>query len=120
MIDCKKTGQFLGTLAGRGKPQHMGLVTMYPEGFDTYRFDEVEIGAMSTPAETDQLYYVRVVDTQTRPGAAPYSIDGARQPDGTWKQAVVRTPLFTLKTPHVRIIEAGNLVKVQVLARVKQ
>lgn len=120
VIDCKKTGQYLDGVAARGKPQHMGLVTMYPEGFETYRFDEVEIGAIATPAEVDQLYYIRAVDTEARPGAAPYSVEGTRQPDGTWTQAIVHTPLFTVKAPHVRMLEAGSLVKVQVLARVKQ
>ena len=44
---------------------------------------------------------------------------GRRQADGTYVDAVVTTPLFTLKAPKVRIVETGNRVKIQVLARVK-
>jgi hypothetical protein len=119
VIDVKKTGHSVGGLRARGKSQRLGLVAMFPEGFEAYRFDEVEIGGTAAPAEVDQLYYVRVVDTEVREGA-PYAVEGARQPDGTWKQAVVRTPLFTVKAPHVRVLEAPTLVKVQVLSRVSR
>jgi hypothetical protein len=33
---------------------------------------------------------------------------------------VVRTPLFTVTAPRVRVLEADSLVKIQVLARVKE
>ena len=49
-----------------------------------------------------------------------FTVEGSRQPDGTWKTAVVCTPLFTLRAPRLRIHEAGDLVKIQVLARVKE
>jgi hypothetical protein len=58
--------------------------------------------------------------TARRQREKPYAPDGTPQPDGTFKNAVLRTPLFTLKAPRVRILQAGDLVKIQVLARVKE
>jgi hypothetical protein len=121
VIDFKKTGQYVpGAIAGRPKVYRLGLINMYPEGIGAARFDEVEVSGLTAPAEADQLYFLRVVDTEWRGREKPYTVDGAQQPDGTFTHAVVRTPLFTLKAPRVRIVEAGNLVKIQVLARVKE
>jgi len=117
VVDCKPVKEALTHMPAHGKYQRLGMATLYPLGFDAYRFNEVEIGATTTPASSEQLFYLRAVDTQPRAGAAPYTIEGARQPDGSWKQAVVQTPLFTLKAPHLRIVEAGNLIKFRVLAR---
>jgi hypothetical protein len=40
--------------------------------------------------------------------------------DGTYVDAVVTTPLFTLIAPKLRVVGHANRVKIQVLARVKQ
>jgi hypothetical protein len=58
--------------------------------------------------------------TARRQREKPYAPDGAPQLDGTFKNAVLRTPRFTLKPPRIRILQAGDLVKIQVLARVKE
>jgi hypothetical protein len=55
-------------------------------------------------------------DWQSRKG--PFTITGAKQQDGSYKNAVVVTPLFTLKAPHVRVQERGTRVVIQVLDRV--
>jgi hypothetical protein len=119
VVDFKKTGQFVAP-ASRVRSWRVGLNELYPEGLGAVKFDEVELTGLSGPCETNQLFYVRAVDTEARADRKPYTVEGTRQPDGTWKGAVVATPLFTLKAPRVRIVEAGDLVKVQVLARVKE
>ena len=74
---------------------------------------------VKVPCNTDQLYYLKVVDTDSRLRKQAYTVAGERQADGTYVNAVVTTPLFTLKAPKVRVKESGNRVKIQVLARVK-
>jgi hypothetical protein len=121
VIDFKKTGQYVpGAIAGTPKVYRLGLINMYPEGVGTLKFDEVEVTGLTAPAEANQLYYLRLIDTDWRQREKPYTLDGTPQPDGTFKNAVLRTPLFTLKAPRVRILQAGDLVKIQVLARVKE
>lgn len=119
VLDFKATGQYLSTVAGKKDSYNLGLIYLYPDGLDPIKFDEVELSAITGPAEINQLYFIRTIDTLERKGAAPLKVEGVRQPDGSWKTAIVQTPLFTLKAPHVRIQESGNLIKIQVLARVK-
>ncbi|QOY85875.1 hypothetical protein [Paludibaculum fermentans] len=104
-------------IARPAKVYQLGLITLWPEGAGTLSFDDVEVSGLSGPSLSDQLYYVRAVDTSGARDKA-WSVEGAAQPDGTYRRAVVRTPVFTLKAPHVRVIETGDAVKIQVLARV--
>ena len=119
VLDFKATGQFLSTVATKKGVYNLGIIYMYPGGLDPIKFDDVELSAITGPAEINQLYYIRTIDTRERKGSEPLKVEGVSQPDGSWKTAVVQTPLFTLKAPHVRIQESGNLIKIQVLARVK-
>jgi hypothetical protein len=66
---------------------------------------------------TDQLYYLRIVDPEWKNRAA-YSVTGTKQPDGSYTNAVVVTPLFTLKAPRLRVRETGQRVRIEVLERV--
>ncbi|WP_321474076.1 hypothetical protein [uncultured Paludibaculum sp.] len=117
VIDFKKVSRPVNGTARPAKVYQLGLITLWPEGAGTLSFDDVEVSGLSVPSLSDQLYYVRAVDTS---GAREktWSVEGAAQPDGTYRRAVVRTPVFTLKAPHVRVIETGDAVKIQVLARV--
>jgi hypothetical protein len=118
VIDFKATGQYLTTVADKEGSYSLGYIQLYPDGLSPIKFDEVELSRVIGPAEINQLYYVRTIDTGLRKGTRPLTVKGTKQADGSWKNAVVRTPLFTLKAPHVRIKVAGNLVKIQVLSRV--
>ncbi len=73
---------------------------------------------VSMPSMSDQGYYVQAVDTEWRSRKRAYSVRGAKQQDGTYINAVVTTPLFTLKAPRLRIKETANRVKIRVLERV--
>ena len=119
VVDFKATGQYLSSIAGKKGSYTLGIIQLYPDGLSPFKFDEVELSAVTGPAEISQLYFVRAIDSAAREKSKSFTVDGVKQADGSWKGAVVRTPLFTLKAPHVRIKTVGNLVKVQVLARVK-
>ena len=119
VIDFKATGQYLSTVASRKGSYTLGLIYLYPQGLEPIKFDDVELSRISAPAEINQLYYIRAIDTGDIKGAGSAKVEGTGQPDGSWKNAIVRTPLFTLHAPHVRIRTSGNLVKIQVLSRVK-
>lgn len=96
---------------------HLGLLRLYPSGYPGFHLDEVEMSAVSVPMLTDQLYYLRIVDPDWKSRAA-YSVTGTKQPDGSYTNAVVVTPLFTLKAPRLRVRETGQRVRIEVLERV--
>jgi hypothetical protein len=118
VLDFKATGQYLYTVADKKGSYSLGYIQLYPDGLGPIKFDEVELSRITGPAEINQLYYVRTMDSVVRKGTKPFTVEGMKQADGSWKNAVVRTPLFTLKAPRVRIKAIGNLVKIQVLSRV--
>jgi len=119
VVDLKTTGQFIGTLTVKAGGHRLGLLTLFPDGYPGFTLDEVELSPVKVPCNTDQLYYFKAVDTDARSRKAAHTVTGKKQDDGTCLDAVVTTPLFTLKAPKLRIKEAGNRVKIQVLARVK-
>ena len=119
ILDFKMTGQYLGAVVGETGSHGVGLTRVHPGGLGLLEFDEVRLSRVGVTTEVDRLYYIRVVDTDWKGRSEAFSLTGERQPDGTWKNAEVRTPLFVLSAPHVRLKESGNRVKIQVLSRVK-
>ena len=119
IVDLKPVRQYVEGLAGMAGAYRLGLLTLFPAGYPGFTLDAVEMSPVQVPCNTDQLFYVRAVDTESRSRKQALTVTGQRQPDGTYVDAVVTTPLFTLKAPKVRIVETGNRVKIQVLARVK-
>jgi len=119
VVDFKATGQYLSNVADKKGSYSLGYIELYPKGLGPIKFDDVELSRVTGPAEINQLHYVRTIDARVRKGTRPLTVEGTKQADGSCKDAVVRTPLFTLKAPHVRIKVIGNLVKIQVLSRVK-
>ncbi len=120
MIDLKATRLFTGTLL-RDKPAsyRLGLLTLYPSGYPGFQVDAIEMSAVAVPMNADQLYYLKIVDTDSQSRKEAFTITGAKQEDGTYTDAVVATPLFTLKAPKVRLRESGRRVVIHVLDRVK-
>jgi hypothetical protein len=119
IVDLKPVRQYMDTLTGKKGAYRLGLLTLFPAGYPGFTLDAVEFSPVKVPSNTDQLFYFRAVDTEAAARKQAYTVTGRRQADGTYVDAAVTTPLFTLKAPKVRIIESGNRVKIQVLARVK-
>ncbi len=119
IVDLKPVRQYMDGLADKAGAYRLGLLTLFPAGYPGFTLDAVELSPVKVPCNTDQLFYFRAVDTESRSRKQALTVTGQRQADGTYVDAVVTTPLFTLKAPKVRIIESENRVKVQVLARVR-
>jgi hypothetical protein len=99
----------------------LGLIEAFPEGIADLKINDIEISGISCPAEKNQLYYLKLVDTAWREGQKPFSITfESQEPDGVYRNAVVTTPLFTLKAPKIKIEESGNRVKISLLARLRE
>jgi hypothetical protein len=117
IIDFKKIAQQVSVVAKPPKAYQLGMTLLWPEGAGPMSFDEVEVSGLSVPSMSEQLFYIRAVDTAPAREKA-WSVEGEAQLDGTYRRAVVRTPLFIVRAPHVRVLETKDLVKIQVLARV--
>jgi hypothetical protein len=120
VIDLKPTRLFTGTLLrGKVDSYRLGLLTLYPSGHPGFQVDAIEMSPVAVPMNADQLYYLKIVDTDPQSRKEAFTITGAKQEDGTYTDAVVVTPLFTLKAPKVRLRESGTRVVIHVLDRVK-
>ena len=119
VVDFKATDQYLENVADKKGSYSLGDIRLYPNGLGPMKFDEIELSRVTGPAEINHFHYLRTIDNTVRRGVKPFTAEGTKQADGSWKNAIVRTPLFTLKAPHVRIKAIGNLVKIHVLSRVK-
>jgi multidrug efflux pump subunit AcrA (membrane-fusion protein) len=119
VIDMKAAGQYLDTVFPANGGFALGIGRLYPNGVDAVKFNDVELSRVTVPLETAQLYYVRIVDTAPKKGDHGYVLTGQKQPDGSYVNATVTTPLFTLKAPRLRVGESAGRIKLQVLSRVK-
>ncbi len=97
-------------------PQYaLGLYHLYYKGFPAVKADRFEISPISVPFLGDKLYYFKIVDTAPKAGAKPYTVTGKTTDGQTYENAVITTPLFTLKTALVRIEESKDRVKIVLL-----
>jgi hypothetical protein len=119
VIDLKATKQIADSVVPAAGGYRLGIGRLHPSGIEAVRFDDVDLSRVAVPLETAQLYYIRMVDTAPRKGTPGYAIAGQKQADGSYVDATVTTPLFTLKAPRVRVRASGTRIKVQVLSRVK-
>ncbi|MBG0858457.1 MAG: hypothetical protein IQL11_03070, partial [Bacteroidales bacterium] len=69
--------------------------------------------------EINQLYYVKVIDTESGKNKKAYKMEyESEDDDGYFYNATITTPLFTLKAPKISIRESSNRVKFIVHSRV--
>lgn len=118
ILDFKAITQYVAGLADTKEGYRLGLITMYRSSYPGFKLDDIELSRTTVPAVADQLYYLKVVDTAPATHKQPYTVVGTKLADGTWANATITTPLFTIKAPKVRIRETATRVKIQVLARV--
>ena len=104
------------------KESSLGLVYAYPEGFGDFSVNEIEVKWLdSIPVEKNQLYYLKIVNTNPVKGRKPYEISYESKEEGNiYKNVVITTPLFTIKAPKIAIQETENRVKFSFLSRVKE
>ena len=119
VINLKATRLFTGTLLREKVTSfRLGLLTLYPAGYPGFHLDAIDMSPVAAPMNADQLYYLKIVDIDWRSRKDAFTVTGVRHEDGTYTDAAVVTPLFTLKAPRLRVRESGTRVVIQVLDRV--
>jgi hypothetical protein len=120
VINFKPIKQYLPGLADKSKPTYkLGLMEMFPEGIGSLKFDDITLDVKPVPTEINQLYYLKVVDTDTEKSKKPYTIEyQSIDESGVYTNVNITTPLFTLKAPKVTIRERGNRIKITVISRI--
>jgi len=100
----------------------LGLIEAYPDGFENLEINDIKItGTDTIPVEKDQLYYLKIIDTKPQKEVKPYIVNfEAKEGDSVYRNAIITTPMFTIKAPKIAIKETGNRVKFTFLSRVAE
>ena len=118
IISFKGISQFLSPIVSE-ESYTLGLIYLYPRGVGTIKVDDIEIVSQEVPAEINQIYYLKFVDTDWKKRETFYSLKyEEKEGEDIFKKVVITTPLFTLKAPKVRIKERGDRIKIWILSRV--
>jgi len=115
IVNFKKVRQYEMQLYEKEPKLTLGLINMYLEGVPAVTIGKIELSAIAGPVEGNQLYHLKVVDTQWKTGGKPYSIEYQKKDGNVYEGAVIKTPLFILKAPLVRIDETSSRVKFTLL-----
>jgi len=120
VIDFKPIRQFISGLADPKLTRYsLGLLVMFPDGIGSLKFDGVSLETKPVPTEANQLYYIKMVDTNPTKADKPYTIEyQLKEPDDVYRNVVITTPLFTLRAPKVQLRERENRIKIVILSRV--
>jgi hypothetical protein len=115
IVSFKEIGAYESQLLPDASPYALGLIHMHMKGLPAIRLDQTELSAVSVPVEGNQLHYLKIVDTAPKAGNPAYTVSGRSQGNSVYADAVITTPLFTLKTPLVRVEESKGRIKFIVL-----
>jgi len=120
IINMKPISQYFLSLVNKAaKNYKLGLIYMYPDGIGEIKFDGVSMSFNPVPTEINELFYVRVVDTESGEIKKPYKIKyDSKDDSGFYYNVTVTTPLFTLKAPKISIRESSNRVKFNIESRI--
>ena len=119
IIDFKRTNDFVTTHAV-GKSYSLGIMYIYPAGIEKMKIEEVELTGSNTPMIVDQLYYVKWVDTDPKPGENNFDLKYSRKEgENVYYDATLTASGFILKAPKMEIARAHDRVKITILSKVK-
>ena len=98
----------------------LGLINIYPEGFEKLKMEDVELTGNSSPVILDQLYYVKWIDTNSKTPADSYKLTyDKKEGSDIYCNAVITTGGFTLKAPKIQITERQGRIKITILSKIK-
>jgi hypothetical protein len=119
VISFKPIKQYLTDQVDKSKKCYkLGLNEMYPEGPGNISFDGITLNMTEAPAEVNQLYFIKVINTNPKKSGKKYSIDyQSKDANGVFSNVTITTPMFTLKAPKIKIRERANRIKIIVLSR---
>jgi len=120
IIDLKPIHQYLLSLVDKSRQNYeLGLINMFPFGLGVIRIDKVSISFKPVLSEVNQLYYVKLIDANSKKSKKPYKIKYESKDDkGFFYNVIVTTPLFELKAPKITIIKSTNRTKFVIHSRV--
>ena len=120
VISFKPIKEYLPSLADKSKPTYkLGLMEMFPEGIGSLKFDSIVLDIKPVPTEINQLYHLKVVDTDPVKKNKPYTVTyQSIDESGVYTHVTITTPLFMLKAPRVSIRERGKRIKIMVHSRI--
>lgn len=117
VVNFKPTAEYPAA-KGRGETFHIGLVHLFPEGIEEIEIREAVLTGLESPMIVDQIYYVKWIDTETKPGEKGYTVAGNDLGGGIYTDAVFSTKGFTLKAPKIQVKETPGRVKITVLEKI--
>lgn len=121
IISLKPIRQFLSGLGDTEKTSwSVGLMNIFPDGIGPLAFDDVSFSGTAVSAEANQLFYVKIVDTDWKTRDKAYTLTyEIKEGEEVFVNAELTTPLFTLKAPKIRVRDGERRVKIWILSRVK-
>ncbi|MFC2121659.1 hypothetical protein ACFLTI_08705, partial [Bacteroidota bacterium] len=97
----------------------LGLFQLFPEGIPELNIDGIHIKIKDIPIEINQLYHIKLVNTEWKKGKKAYSISyGSKTEEGVYKDVKIQTPIFDISAPQIRIKEREERIKISFLSRV--
>jgi hypothetical protein len=119
IVNFKPTQEYLA-VKSRGGSYAVGLINIHPEGIERIQIRDVVFEGAASPIVQDQLYYVKWIDTEAKPGERSYTLTfGKKEGEDIYIDAVFTTGGFTLRAPKIQIRETPERVKVTILAKLK-
>jgi hypothetical protein len=110
IIDAKPVSQYLTSLVDKtARKYNLGVMYMFPDGITGINFDSVSVSLEPGPVEINQLFYLKVIDTESAGSGEPFNIKyESFDEKGFYRNAIITTPLFTLKAPKVSVVRTSN------------
>lgn len=120
IIDLKPIHQFVLSLVDKSRQYYeLGEINMFPSGLGELRFDKVSISFEPVLSEVNQLFYVKLIDENSKNSEKPYEIKyESKDDEGFYYNVTVTTPLFVLKAPKISIIKSSDRIKFIIHSRV--
>ncbi len=120
IVNFKPTQEYLAPKS-RGKSYAVGLINIHPEGIERIQIRDVVFEGAASPIVQDQLFYIKWIDTEAKPGEKGYTLTfGKKEGEDIYIDAVLTTGGFTLRAPKIQVRETPERVKVTILAKLKE
>jgi hypothetical protein len=117
IIDSRQTREYLRVRA-RGKEFSLNSERLFPHGIEKMNLGDVELVSQDTPMSRPDPYTVIWVDSEPHENKKGYNVTYESQDGNVFKKAVITTPGFILKVPHVKILESKGEVRFVILSKV--
>jgi hypothetical protein len=120
VVDFKPLREYL-VPKGRGQTYQFGLINIFPQGIESIELEDVHFRGEKSPMVLDQLYYTKWIDTRSKARGKGYTLRyGRKEGEDVYEDAELKTAGFTLRAPKLRVRDLKSMVKITVLAKLKE